>query len=70
MTAREQKLVSFLDNTTELDKIAKEMQEGWSIVSLMRNGNYYAGIMEKLPKEEPAEGDVFIPARKKFTIIS
>ena len=42
----QQKLISFKDNPTELEKISSDMQEGWSIISLVRNGSYYVGIME------------------------
>ena len=66
IVSSQQKLISFLDNEEEMQKIAKEMQEGWHIVNLMKNGNYYAGIMEKRAREE---GTVFIPPRKQFKII-
>ena len=64
----QQKLVSFTYRPNELDKITEEMEEGWSIVSLVKNGSYYVGIMEYNPNKQP--GSIFIPARKKIKIIS
>jgi hypothetical protein len=70
---RPQKFVSFSENQAELDIITKDMQDGWSIVNLIKNGKYYAGIMEKM--REPGEAidpyaPVYIPPRKKFKISS
>ena len=42
----QQKLVSFTENSPELEKINEDMQNGWSIISLVKNGSYYVGIME------------------------
>lgn len=64
----EQKLVSFTYHPTELDRITEEMKEGWSIVSLVKNGNYYVGIMEYNPNKIP--GTMFVPPRKKIKIFS
>jgi hypothetical protein len=65
-----QKLISFSDsNKTEMEKIKKDMEEGWSIVSLVQNGNYYVGVMEKNEEtSENVEGVVYIPPRKKIKI--
>ena len=66
----EQKLVAFAENEQEMKQIELEMNDGWSIVSLIRNGSYYAGIMEKptgFTVQEP--GSVFIPPRKGFKIL-
>ncbi len=62
----EQKLVSFAYHPTELERITEEMKDGWSIVSLVKNGNYYVGIMEYNPNKEP--GTMFVPARKRIKI--
>ncbi len=67
----QQKLVSFSDNKNDLNRIKQEMNEGWAIISLVQNGNYYVGIMEKMqPVIQNADGDtpVFIPPRKKISI--
>jgi hypothetical protein len=66
-----QKLVSFSDSKNDLDKIRNDMNEGWAIISLIQNGNYYIGVMEKIytndnsPQEEQT---IFIPPRKKIKI--
>jgi hypothetical protein len=69
-TKSQQKLVSFTDNPVELDKISSDMQEGWSIISLVRNGSYYVGIMELNPNSGSSNESVFIPPRKKIKISS
>jgi len=61
-----QKLVAFSDNSTELENIKQDMKSGWSIISLMKNGNYYVGIMEKNDQTAANdEGSFFIPPSKK-----
>jgi hypothetical protein len=62
----EQKLVSFSYQTPELEKISKEMKEGWSFISLVRNGSYYVGIMEKNTNFGSVVENLFIPPRKKI----
>ena len=69
-TKPQQKLVSFTDNPTELDKISGDMQEGWSIISLVRNGSYYVGIMELNPNSFSPNESLFIPPRKRIKISS
>lgn len=68
MNKKEQKLISFLDSKEELDRISQDMKDGWKIVSLIKNGNYFAGIMEKFT-ESSEQGVVYIPPRKQFKII-
>jgi hypothetical protein len=68
MNKKEQKLISFLDSKEELEKISNEMKDGWKIVSLIKNGHYFAGIMEKFT-EDDEQGAVYIPPRKQFKII-
>ena len=66
-----QKLVSFSDTKSDLDKIRQDMNEGWAIISLMQNGNYYIGVMEKLHNNDNIPEDertVYIPPRKKIKI--
>ncbi|MGI4775671.1 MAG: DUF2674 domain-containing protein [Janthinobacterium lividum] len=66
-----QKLVSFSDSKSDLDKIRQDMREGWAIISLLQNGNYYVGIMEKIVVNNnfsPANASIFIPPRKKIKI--
>lgn len=68
-TKPEQKWISFEDTPEELEKISEDMKNGWSIVSLLRNGNYYAGIME-LTNTDSSNEEFFIPPRKKLKISS
>lgn len=73
MSATEQKLISFTYEPQELEKINKEIEAGWSIVSLARNNNYFVGIMEKhssFHKAMQEKGSIYIPPRKKIRIIS
>ncbi|MCP5369489.1 MAG: DUF2674 domain-containing protein [Rickettsiaceae bacterium] len=67
MNQKEQKLISFFDSKEELDRIDQEMKNGWKIVHLIKNGNYFAGIMEKFNEED--QQVVYIPPRKQFKII-
>jgi len=66
----EQKLISFTDNPMELEKVSNDMDNGWSLISLVRNGNYYVGIMELNSNAGLAEASLFIPPRKKIKISS
>jgi hypothetical protein len=64
----QQKLVSFTENSSELDSIKNDMSNGWSIISLVKNGSYYVGIMELInPSNEKLES-IYIPPRKKIKI--
>ena len=64
----QQKLVSFTDNQVELDKISEDIKNGWSIISLVKNGSYYVGIMELNSNVSETTETVFIPPRKKIKI--
>ena len=66
-----QKLISFVDNPVDLARIKKEMNDGWNIISLVRNANWYVGIMEKTPSNDDIplnKKTIFIPPRKKIKI--
>ncbi|MFK7968215.1 MAG: hypothetical protein AB8B68_03550 [Rickettsiaceae bacterium] len=66
-----QKLIAFSDNSQELEKIKQDMKSGWSIISLMKNGNYYVGIMEQHDQNTANdEGSFFIPPNKRIKISS
>lgn len=62
----EQKLVSFSYQAAELERISAEYKAGWSFVSLVRNGSYYVGIMEKTADVKSEAASLFIPPRKKI----
>jgi len=63
-----QKLISFTDNEAELNKVAKNIKEGWNITSLIKNNGYYVGIMERNLNSTMPYGSVFIPPRKKIRL--
>lgn len=64
-----QKLIAFTENSMDLENIRKDMKLGWSIVSLIKNGNYYVGIMEQNAHHSLDEnGSFFIPPSKKIKI--
>ncbi|MDG1437161.1 MAG: DUF2674 domain-containing protein [Rickettsiaceae bacterium] len=66
----EQKLVSFSIGSPELDSVSKDILGGWSIINIVRNGNYYVAIMELRRGVISSEESVFIPPRKKIKILS
>ncbi len=67
-----QKLISFSENAAELDRISQEINEGgWAIISLMQNGKYYVGVMEKIQDNQKSKNEdatIYIPPRKKIKI--
>ncbi len=66
-----QKFISFTDNSPEFEAVKEDMESGWSIVSLVKNGVYYVGIMEKNEQKSVNESEsFFIPPRKKLKISS
>ena len=66
-----QKLIAFTDNSPDFENVKNDMKAGWNVVSLIKNGNYYVGIMEKNDLETTNEADsFFIPPRKKIKISS
>jgi hypothetical protein len=69
-TKPEQKLISFTDNQAELEAVSNDMQNGWTIISLVRNGNYYVGIMELNSNAHLAAGSIFIPPRKRIKFLN
>jgi len=66
-----QKLVVFTNKSSDLENIKQDMESGWSIVSLMKNGDYYVGIMEQNNQNLANDKDTFfIPPNKKLKISS
>lgn len=66
-----QKLISFSENSADLKRISDDMKNGWTIINLVKNGNYYVGIMEDTSEQNnktAQTGSVFIPPRKKVKI--
>ncbi len=66
-----QKFISFTDNSPEFEAVKEDMESGWNIISLVKNGVYYVGIMEKNEQKGANESEsFFIPPRKKLKISS
>lgn len=66
-----QKLISFSENVADLQKVSEDMKNGWTIINLVKNGNYYVGIMEDTAEQNARTEkthSVFIPPRKKIKI--
>ncbi|BFD45957.1 MULTISPECIES: DUF2674 domain-containing protein [unclassified Candidatus Tisiphia] len=64
-----QKIISFAENKSDLDKITQFIMDGWAIVKLMPHGNYFIGVMEKMNYDNninDQEKIVYIPPRKKI----
>jgi hypothetical protein len=64
----EQKLVSFSSNSEEIDNVSRDIENGWSLINLVRNGSYYVGIMELNKGAAASSETLFIPPRKKIKI--
>lgn len=65
----EQKLISFTDTPSDREVIRDDMENGWSIVSLLQHGKRYFGVMEKMQSVSSAKNsDVFYipPKKNKF----
>jgi Protein of unknown function (DUF2674) len=68
----QQKLVSFSDSKSDIDRISCEMKAGWCIISLVVSNGCYVGIMEKtpnLPKSSQEDTPIHIPPRKKIKFL-
>ena len=64
----EQKLISFLDTKVDLDEVTEDMRNGWVIISLIQNGNYYMGIMERKLGGLSDEDKIYLPPIKKIKL--
>lgn len=66
-----QKLISFTRNSPAFDSVKQDMESGWNIVSLIKNDNYFVGIMEQADKSIANDlQSVFIPPKKRIKISS
>jgi hypothetical protein len=64
-----QKLIAFTHKSPDFETVKEDMNSGWNIISLIKNGNYYVGIMEESDKQAANDcNSVFIPPRKKIKI--
>lgn len=66
-----QKLIAFTENSPDFELVKQDMEDGWHIISLIKNGAYYVGIMEKPHKDASVDPQTFfIPPRKRVKISS
>lgn len=65
-----QKLIAFTEGSPDFESVKVDMKNGWNIISLVKNGNYYVGIMEQTDYSSIEPGAFFIPPRKKIKISS
>ena len=63
----EQKFISFIEGDREWQQVQLDMKDGWVITSLLKNGSYFVGRMERPLQDLPA-GDVYLPPLKKLKI--
>jgi hypothetical protein len=64
-----QKIISFAENKSDLDKITQFITDGWAIVKLIPYGNYFISVMEKMNHDNTINDQdqtVYIPPRKKI----
>ncbi len=64
-----QKIISFAENKSDVDKITQFIMDDWVIVKLMPYGNYFIGVMEKMQHDHTINDQdrtVYIPPRKKI----
>ena len=64
----EQKLVSFTEGSAELEKVKQDLSDGWAFTSLVKNGSFFVGIIEKTTPHTQNEEKIYIPPRKKIKI--
>jgi hypothetical protein len=62
----DKKLVSFSDNFADVSSIKRQINDGWSIVSIMNNGNNYVCVLEKSRLKD--DGMFVIPPRRKLKL--
>lgn len=65
-----QKLVSFTENSSELEEVKHDLSNGWAFTSLVNNGAYFVGVLEELSDMASKEEKIYIPPRKKIKIHS
>ncbi len=63
----EQKFISFIEGDKEWEQVQIDMKDGWIITSLLKNGSYFVGRMERPLKKLPT-GNVYLPPLKKLKI--
>ncbi len=66
----EQKVLSFDQRPVSMEKVQKEMADGWGVINLIYHQNNYVAILEKLDTIKDDKDALYIPARKKIRIKS
>ena len=62
----QQKILSFDQRPLSMEKVQKEIDNGWGVVNLVYHQENYVVVLEKLN----TKGAVYIPARKNIRIKS
>ncbi|WP_341764169.1 DUF2674 domain-containing protein [Candidatus Tisiphia endosymbiont of Beris chalybata] len=65
-----QKIISFSEDKSDIDRTQSILNEGWSIVKLVPCGNHYVGVMEKPTYDTSLSAEeqlVYIPPKKKIS---
>lgn len=60
----QQKILSFAQRSLNMEKVQKEVDNGWGVVNLVYHQENYVVILEKLNTKDT----VYIPARKNIRI--
>jgi hypothetical protein len=68
MNKVERKIISFVENSTDMEIVQKYLNEGWILTNLIQNQRNYVGIIEKhnTKSSEDLIISIMKPARKKF----
>ena len=61
-----QKVVSFSEHKSDIERVKQSMEEGWAIVKLVPNKGRFIGLLEKISHAE--DETVYIPPRKKIIV--
>lgn len=66
-----QKLISFTQISKDFEIVKKDMESGWNITSLIKNGDYFVGIMEETSKDAKNDCDsIFLPPKKRIKFLA
>ncbi|MFA1688940.1 DUF2674 domain-containing protein [Candidatus Rickettsia barbariae] len=61
-----QKVISFSEHKSDIERIKKSIEEGWAIVKLVPNNDRFIGLLEKISHAE--DETIYIPPRKKIIV--
>ncbi|MFK8039773.1 MAG: hypothetical protein AB8B67_00285 [Rickettsiaceae bacterium] len=64
---KEEKLIHFNFFSDEFEELKAYIKDGWSIVSLVQNGDYYIGVIEKI-NPPLKKGSAYLPPKKNIKL--